>query len=57
MLKKEIKAKIISDSYVCNAGFWTTDYYVEAEGKEDFDDIKKEFNGKKVKITIQEIEE
>lgn len=48
---------ILSDSFVCNAGFWTKEYYVETEEGEDFDDIKKKFDGKRVKITIEEIHE
>lgn len=55
MLKEKVIAKIVSDSYISNAGYWTTDYYVETAGKEDFEDIKKKFDGKKVKITIEEI--
>jgi len=56
LLKKEFAARITSDSYVCNAGFWTTDYNIETEGNEDFDEIKKKFEGKKVKVTIEEID-
>lgn len=55
-MKKEFAARITSDSYVCNAGFWTTDYNIETEGNEDFDEIKKKFEGKKVKVTIEEID-
>ena len=55
--KEQIIATIVKDSYVCNAGFWTEDYDVETEGTEDFDDIKKKFEGKKVKITIEKFEE
>lgn len=55
-MREEIEAMIISDSYVCNAGYWTTDYHVEAQGDIDFEDIKKRFLGKKVRITIEEIE-
>jgi hypothetical protein len=54
-MKKEIIANIVTDTYVCNAGFWTTDYHVETEGVgEDFEDLKKQFQGKRVKISIEE---
>lgn len=53
-MKEEFEGEITSDSYVCNAGFWTTDYHIESE--KDFEDILKQFGeGKKIKVTIEEI--
>jgi hypothetical protein len=55
---EEFKARVASDSYVCNAGFWTTDYYLELEGTHDtFEDIIMKHNGKRMKVTIEVLED
>lgn len=54
-MKEEFEANIIKEEYSGWNG-WITEYYVDVDGKEGFEDIKKKFVDKKVKITIEEIE-
>jgi hypothetical protein len=54
-LKDEIEATIIKDEYSGYSG-WVTEYYVAINDTTTFEDIIKKYEGKKVKITIQEIE-
>lgn len=55
-MKEEIKGNVFEESYVCNAGFWTTEYNFNSEDEDDLEDLLKKFNGKRVKITFEEIE-
>lgn len=57
MNKEVFTANITKDSYVNNANQWETVYYVDALNGKDFDDIQEKFAGKRVKITIEEVEE
>lgn len=54
-MKEEFEATIIKDSYVGRVG-WVEDYIVEINSSTTFEDMVKPFEGKKVKITIEEIE-
>lgn len=55
-MKAEHVANVLSNTY---AGQYSinTDYYIETETYDLMDDILKPFVGKKVKITIEEVEE
>ena len=55
-MEKKIQAEIVKDVYRGNAG-WVTDYHVSLIGSGFFEDVIKEFDGKKVEITIREIKE
>lgn len=55
-LKEEFNAVIFKEEYSGWNG-WVTEYYVDVEGREDFEDIKKKFVDKKVKITIEVVDE
>jgi hypothetical protein len=54
-MKDEFEANIIIDEYMGNFG-WVTEYYINPTNGKYFDDIIKKYEGKKVKIIIQEIE-
>jgi hypothetical protein len=54
-LKEEFEAKIEENNYVGNMG-WIEESSIEPTNGELFEDIIKKYQGKKVKITIQELD-
>lgn len=54
-MKEEFEATVVKDSYT-GMGGWVEDYVVEINSTTTFEDVIKQFEGKKVKITIQEID-
>lgn len=56
-MKEKFKARVTSDSYICNAGFWTTDYYLDLDSGDTLEDVIKKYDGKKIKITIELLED
>jgi hypothetical protein len=53
-LKDEIEAEIVKEEYSGWSG-WVTEYHVSINNTTIFEDVIKKYEGKKVKITIQEL--
>lgn len=53
-MKKEFEAKIVRNEYRGRSG-WTEEIFVDVGLNHTFEDFIEKFEGKKVKITIEEI--